>query len=110
VTGATDVLAQDPTFSRLDGIEWTPWRTILAGEETTGGNVIEIDPVPGEWDVRLALGSMAHEGIQATGSPLTKTGPAEWVLLDPEDVQVDARAAADDVGATGAPLESGAPV
>jgi secreted PhoX family phosphatase len=69
-TGESKILAQDASWSRLDGIRWTPWKTILFAEETTGGRVFEIaldkkDPsVAASVTTRLQLGRMAHEGIE----------------------------------------------
>jgi len=34
-TNATRILAQRQDWERFDGIEWTPWGTILAAEETS---------------------------------------------------------------------------
>jgi hypothetical protein len=69
-TGEAKVLAQDPGWDALDGIEWTPWGTILFAEEVTDGRLFEIvldphDPMKA-WAVvdRPALGRLAHEGIQ----------------------------------------------
>ena len=36
-TGVTRVLAQRADWNRLDGTVWTPWRTILTGEELRRG-------------------------------------------------------------------------
>ena len=79
-TGITRVLATRPDWNRLDGTVWTPWRTILTGEELRRGRtpfgpdpqvpqalaglVYEIDPVTGAAVARPALGAKAHEGIQ----------------------------------------------
>ena len=56
-------------WNRLDGIRWTPWKTLLITEETVGGKVYEIflekhDPTAVTNVVeRGALGSLRHEGI-----------------------------------------------
>ncbi|MDA0677056.1 MAG: DUF839 domain-containing protein [Chloroflexi bacterium] len=69
-TGETRILAQDPSWDALDGIEWTPWGTILFAEETTGGRLFEIilaknDPMTAAAVIdRPAVGRLAHEGIQ----------------------------------------------
>lgn len=69
-TGETKVLAQDPSWDALDGIEWTPWGTILFAEEITGGRLFEIilaknDPTTAAAVIdRPAVGRLAHEGIQ----------------------------------------------
>lgn len=71
-TGEARVVAQDPGFRRVDGIEWTPWGTILFGEETAGGRVFEADfdatrPfAPLSWEERREIGVQRHEGIAAT--------------------------------------------
>jgi hypothetical protein len=70
-TGDTKVLAQDAGWRRLDGLLWTPWGTLLFAEETTGGRVFEafLDPKDPTTvvrvETRLALGRLAHEGIEA---------------------------------------------
>lgn len=63
------VIAQDPTWTALDGIRWTPWGTVLFAEETTNGRLIELvldkkDPMTGTTYERPALGLLAHEGIE----------------------------------------------
>lgn len=64
------ILAQDPTWTALDGIVWTPWGTILVAEETTGGRLFEIeldrrDPMKAKAvHDRPAVGRLAHEGIE----------------------------------------------
>lgn len=69
-TGESKVLAQDPSWDALDGIEWTPWGTILFAEETTGGRLFEIileknDPMTAAAVIdRPAVGRLAHEGVQ----------------------------------------------
>jgi uncharacterized protein len=67
-TGRAKILLQDRTWQALDGIRWTPWETLLVGEEITGGRVFEIvldenDLTKGLALERPALGRMAHEGI-----------------------------------------------
>lgn len=78
-TGQTRILAQRADWQRFDGLKWTPWRTLLAAEETANvpvgplrdpqypnavhGLVYEIEPATGQATTRPALGSMAHEGI-----------------------------------------------
>jgi hypothetical protein len=63
-TGETHVLAQRAEWSRLDGIVWTPWRTLLIAEERTGGLVFEIDPDSGVVTARPAIGRTSHEGMR----------------------------------------------
>lgn len=36
-TGETRLLAQRSDWERFDGLEWTPWGTLLAGEEVRAG-------------------------------------------------------------------------
>jgi hypothetical protein len=69
-TGATDVLLSPGghDFNNLDGLAWTPWDTLLMGEETTGGRVFEVmSPTADPDDVRLiertAFGTRRHEGL-----------------------------------------------
>jgi secreted PhoX family phosphatase len=76
-TGATHIVARRADWERFDGIAWTPWGTLLAGEETrpsalkdpevpnaVGGHVYEIDPSSGGVRVLAAVGARAHEGIR----------------------------------------------
>lgn len=69
-TGATKILAQDPAWNAVDGIEWTPWGSILINEEINNGCVFEIilDPDNPLHVVQIVarpqLGLLAHEGIQ----------------------------------------------
>ncbi len=63
------VIAQDATWTALDGIRWTPWGTVLFAEETTDGRLFELvldkkDPMSGTAVERPALGLLAHEGIE----------------------------------------------
>ena len=67
-TGETKILAQDVSWTALDGIRWTPWGTLLFAEETTGGRLLEIfleDDLMTAAAVieRPAVGLLAHEGI-----------------------------------------------
>jgi len=68
-TGRAKILAQDPSYDALDGIRWTPWGTLLFGEEVGNGRLFEIvldpdDPTSGTVYERPALGRFAHEGIE----------------------------------------------
>lgn len=72
----TGVRESDPTkwsattddFLRLDPATWTPWGSVVTGEETTGGRFFEIkNPLADSgfevvW--RSAIPSLAHEGIR----------------------------------------------
>lgn len=73
----TWILAQRADWERLDGIVWTPWKTILTAEEVNkakypdpqvpqaqAGLVYEIDPKTGGAVARPAVGSRAHEGLR----------------------------------------------
>jgi len=64
LTGATSLLAQRADWSRLDGITWTPWGTLLIAEERTGGLVFELDPDTGAATARPAIGRKSHEGMR----------------------------------------------
>lgn len=72
----TRTLARRADWERFDGIRWTDWGTILAAEErqtamfrdpevpqAVGGLVYEIDPETGTSQVRPAIGSRSHEGM-----------------------------------------------
>lgn len=55
-----------PTFSRLDGIEWTPWGTLLVAEENGEfGRLFECraEGLTVYCEDRPAVGRMSHEGI-----------------------------------------------
>ncbi|MBT8134474.1 MAG: PhoX family protein [Gammaproteobacteria bacterium] len=67
-TGATSILAQDPSYNALDGIRWSPWGTVVFAEETTGGRFFEIEldadlTTAAVIHDRPAVGRLAHEGI-----------------------------------------------
>jgi uncharacterized protein len=95
-TGQTRVLAQRAYWNRLDGLAWTPWGTLLTGEEMRPGRtpstsdprvpqalaglMYEVDPITGA-DVPLpALGARAHEGMridpQGRVYGISETAPA----------------------------------
>ena len=76
-TGVTSIVAQRSDWERLDGIVWTPWKTLLTAEEVStqslpdpdvpqalAGLVYEIDPQSGTAVARPAIGARAHEGLQ----------------------------------------------
>jgi len=63
-TGVTSLVTQSPTYNRLDGIAWTPWRTVVFAEETGGGLVFEVDPASGVVAPRPAVGLRSHEGLR----------------------------------------------
>ena len=76
VTGASAILAQRTDWERLDGILWTPRKTMLVGENiqvqerpdpvaTTAkaGLVYEVNPATGTATVRPLLGAKAHRGM-----------------------------------------------
>jgi hypothetical protein len=76
-TNTTRVLATRPDWERLDGVVWTPWGTLLTGEETSAaafpdpnvpqalaGLMYEINPETGTAVARPAIGSRAHEGMR----------------------------------------------
>ncbi|RRQ23075.1 DUF839 domain-containing protein [Thiohalobacter thiocyanaticus] len=67
-TGETRILAQDVSWTALDGIRWTPWNTLVFAEETTGGRFFEIvlnEDMMSVKEVidRPLVGRLAHEGI-----------------------------------------------
>jgi secreted PhoX family phosphatase len=68
-TGAIRVIAQDTSWTAIDGLVWTPWGSLLFAEETTGGRLFELvldkkDPMSGTVIDRPAVGRIAHEGIE----------------------------------------------
>jgi uncharacterized protein len=158
VTGVTKRLAFRADWESFDPIVWTPWGSLLVGEEATvarkrdpdfpaaiGGLMYEIFLTPGDPTsvdhivARPALGSKAHEGtrfdkdgnvygisesnpgfiyrftpdvkgdlssgqlyaLKITDATGDRTGEAQWIPLDRAAVQIDARQAALDAGATG---------
>ncbi len=67
-TGVTKILAQDQSYTALDGIRWTPWGTLLFAEETAGGRLFEIilnEDMTSAKEIidRPDVGRLAHEGI-----------------------------------------------
>lgn len=67
-TGKAAVIAQGADWTAVDGIHWTPWKTLLFGEEVEGGRFFELrldakDPTKGTAVERPAVGALAHEGI-----------------------------------------------
>lgn len=83
--GTTRLLDRESHWERLDGIEWTPWHTLLFAEEVRanrtprlvdpayphalGGLVYEMDPTdPSTATARPAIGSRAHEGLAFDGA------------------------------------------
>ncbi len=73
LTGSASLVLQRSDWQALDGIRWTPWRTLLVGEEIQGGRLFEIlldsaDLTVGVAVDRPALGRMAHEGIEVDGA------------------------------------------
>lgn len=94
-TGETVVVAERHDWNRLDGIVWTPWGTLLIGEEmrperlpstpdpdvpqAQAGLVYEIDPTTGSITPRPAAGAAAHEGLrfdpQGNLYGISETGP-----------------------------------
>jgi secreted PhoX family phosphatase len=70
-TREAKVIAQRADWSRLDGLRWTPWGTLLFAEETDGGHLYEafLDPSDPTKVIRVEersdLGVLRHEGIEA---------------------------------------------
>jgi hypothetical protein len=67
-TGEAKILAQETSWTALDGIRWTPWKTIVFAEETTGGRFFEVilnDDMMSAAEIidRPMVGRLAHEGI-----------------------------------------------
>ena len=67
-TGETKVLAQDLSYTALDGIRWTPWGTLVFAEETTGGRFFELELNENMMSAKVIhdrpqVGRLAHEGI-----------------------------------------------
>ncbi len=102
-TGVTRILVERADWNRLDGIVWTPWHTLLVGEEmrparqpstpapeypaAQAGLIYEVDPVTGSSIARPALGAKAHEGIridpQGNVYGISETGPTTRVGTPP---------------------------
>lgn len=68
-TGQAKVLVQNPGWSAVDGVRWTPWGTLVFAEEKTAGRFFEIildtsNPTKVLKVIeRPAVGNMSHEGI-----------------------------------------------
>jgi len=92
-TGETKLLAQDASWTALDGIRWTPWGTILFAEETAGGRLLEIvlekDDLMTAADIveRPMVGLLAHEGIDvdADGNVYVVDEHRGRTVTDPAD-------------------------
>ena len=102
-TGVTRILAERADWNRLDGLVWTPWHTLLIGEEmrperlpstpapeypaAQAGLIYEVDPVTGASVARPALGAKAHEGIridpQGNVYGISETAPTTRVGTPP---------------------------
>jgi hypothetical protein len=100
----TRVLVERVDWNRMDGIVWTPWRTLLAAEEmrperqpslpdpdnpqALAGLVFEINPRTGATIARPALGAKAHEGIRFDRRGniygISETGPTTMVGTPPQ--------------------------
>jgi hypothetical protein len=76
-TGITTLVDKQSHYEALDGIVWTPWRTLLFAEErivatfkdpsvpnAVGGLVYEWDPVTRVTTPRPAIGARSHEGLR----------------------------------------------
>jgi len=76
-TGVTRLVVQQSHYERLDGIAWSPWRTVIFAEEAVNaaqrdpafpnalrGLVYEYDPATGVAVARPAVGSRSHEGLR----------------------------------------------
>jgi hypothetical protein len=77
VTGFTETGIQRADWEGLDGIAWTPWGTIVFGEETSkqsipdpqypdavGGLMYEYNPETNAVRALPAVGAKAHEGVR----------------------------------------------
>jgi len=68
-TGETKIIANELDWTAIDGIRWTPWGSLLIGEEVAGGRIFELildkdDLMTATVIARPAVGFMAHEGIE----------------------------------------------
>jgi hypothetical protein len=102
-TGITRVLVERADWNRMDGIVWTPWGTLLTGEEmrperqpstpdplvpqAQAGLMYEVDPVSGATVPLPALGAKAHEGMrfdpQGNVYGISETAPTTVVTPPP---------------------------
>ena len=103
-TGVTRVLVEREDWNRMDGIVWTPWRTLLVAEEmrplrepslpdpdnpdALAGLVFEVNPRTGATVARPALGAKAHEGIRFDSHGnvygISETAPGTMVGTPPQ--------------------------
>jgi uncharacterized protein len=79
-TGVTSVLAQRADFERFDGVVWTPWKTLLAAEETITAS--QKDPT-----VPQAVGGLVYEFFLDPKDP-SKLSPKREPI-DPNDGTTD---------------------
>lgn len=69
-TGETAIISQQPDFQAIDPCLWTPFGTIITGEEATRGRLVElINPLEPDPEVvhtvhRTAIPRVAHEGLK----------------------------------------------
>lgn len=63
-TGKTRVLITG--LHAADALKWTPWNTLLLGQEYAEGLIYEVNPENGKHIKRPLLGMFAHEGIAIT--------------------------------------------
>lgn len=63
-TGKTTTLIKG--LYAADGLKWTPWNTLLLGQEFSEGFVYEVNPENGHHIKRPLLGMFSHEGIAIT--------------------------------------------
>ena len=76
-TGQTTVVAERPDLERFDGIVWTPWGTILAGEETSSAQ--KRDP-----QVPQATAGLVYEFFIDEDDP-TKLDPSQEQIAPDAD-------------------------
>jgi sugar lactone lactonase YvrE len=68
VGNTVEIVVAGPQFSRLDGLLWTPWGTLLVSEEIPQGKLFEIlNPLAKPSEItyveRPAFGARRHEGL-----------------------------------------------
>ncbi len=63
-TGKTTTLIRG--LYAADGLKWTPWNTLLLGQEYAEGLIYEVNPANGKHIKKPQLGTFSHEGIAIT--------------------------------------------
>lgn len=64
LTGEVTIISQRADYESIDGLVWTPWGTLLTGEERTRQSSFNLDP-----DFPAAVAGLAYEIVNPLGDP-----------------------------------------